>query len=100
MEPESALMTIILPVTYIVVDMLKAVPKVPSWSLPMLSALIGMGLGIGWAWGQGATSVESLMVYGAVGFAFGSGATGVNQIRAQAERRADVDRTDEPEVTA
>lgn len=87
METETALMAIILPVTYVLVDLIRPIPHVPDWMLPIIAACIGSVLGICWAWGQGEVSTESLMVHGVVGFSFGAGATGANQIKAQAQSR-------------
>ena len=87
METETALMTIILPVTYIICDLLKPVPKVPNWALPMIAAATGAALGVAWAYGVGHTATEALMIHGVVGFSFGAGATGMNQVKRQSEER-------------
>lgn len=87
METETALMVIILPVTYVIVDLIRPIPRVPDWSLPIIAAVVGTLLGILWAWGQGYTSTEELMIHGVVGFSFGAGSTGANQIKRQAESR-------------
>lgn len=87
METETALMTIILPVTYLVVDLCKPIPRVPDWALPIIAAVVGTVLGLLWAWTQGNTTGENLLLYGIVGFSFGAGATGINQVKRQAEER-------------
>ena len=87
METETALMTIILPVTYVLVDLIRPIPRIPDWSLPIIAALLGTLLGVLWAWGLGESNAESLMTYGVVGFSFGAGATGANQVKRQAEER-------------
>lgn len=87
MDQSDALMGAILPTTYVIVDLIKPIPFIPEWALPILAAITGTILGVGWAATQGYTTSAELMTYGALGFSFGSGATGVNQIRRQSEKR-------------
>lgn len=83
---DELLMAVILPVTYVMVDLLKPMPFIPDWLLPTIAAVIGSMLGILWGLANGADNA-GLMVYGAIGFGFGSGATGVNQLKRQAEKK-------------
>ena len=87
MERDDAFMLTILPVTYLIVDLLRPVPGVWSWMLPIAAAITGMILGVLWAIAQDNTSSEQIMIHAAVGFGFGAGATGANQIPNQIQNK-------------
>lgn len=75
----------ILPVVYVLVDLVRPIPGVRSWLLPIIASVFGAILGTLWALAGGIESGQDLIVYAAFGFSFGSGATGANQIKKQVE---------------
>lgn len=82
MIEDAVLMTVILPVIYVMLDVLKPT-GIPSKYLPLTAVGLGFVLGLVWAVASGVHDAALLMQYAAIGLSFGAGAVGVNQFHKQ-----------------